>query len=253
MGEQPEGAEQPPQTGSDGQPQWAGQQPQWAGQQAGGAGSQWNVPIRPRPGIIPLRPISLGEIYDGSFQAIRTNPGTMIGISGIVVAVTSLLSLLPQAAATHAFFDKMTSPDLLAPNGTLDLSGFSSAIATFFASIIPVAIIAGIALTVLSGMLIVAVSAAVLGRKTPPGVLWRRTRRRIPALIGLSLLVSVLSFGAALLSLVPGILVAVAGSPGPGVALAILGLIPGILVGAWLWTRWSCAAPSDKLPCPWRS
>ena len=51
---------------------------------------------RPRPGIVPLRPLGLGEILDGAFQAIRTNPRTMLGVSALVMIVVTALGLVPQ-------------------------------------------------------------------------------------------------------------------------------------------------------------
>lgn len=84
-----------------GQPQWGQnqQQPQW-GQQPG-----WPVPppggfhgyqAPPKPGIIPLRPLGLGEILDGAFQACRRNPlstfGTAILFQVIVAVLTVLLT-----------------------------------------------------------------------------------------------------------------------------------------------------------------
>ena len=67
-------------------------------------------------GIVPLRPLGVGEILDGAFQAVRSNPRAMIGVSAAVVAGVTLLSLLPQAAAL----------DGLATNPALTGSGSAS-------------------------------------------------------------------------------------------------------------------------------
>src|SRR3954451_2889907 len=52
------------------------------------------VPAAPRPGIIPLRPLSVGEILDGAFTAIRRYPRTVLGLSAGVAAVQQLIGLL---------------------------------------------------------------------------------------------------------------------------------------------------------------
>ena len=51
----------------------------------------------------------------------------------------------------------------------------------------------GLAVVVLSGVLIVAVSEAVLGRRPTAGQVWARARPRVLALLGLSLLTGLLS------------------------------------------------------------
>ena len=41
-------------------------------------------PAPPKPGVVPLRPLGLGEILDGAVQTIRLNPKVMLGLSAIV-------------------------------------------------------------------------------------------------------------------------------------------------------------------------
>src|SRR5690625_3944619 len=85
--------------GQYGGPQYAGGQyagPQYGGPQLGsqqyGQYGQYGAPtaamappIAAQPGIIPLRPLTLGEIYDGAFRAVRTNPGVMFGLAAVIV------------------------------------------------------------------------------------------------------------------------------------------------------------------------
>ena len=35
-----------------------------------------------KPGAIPLRPLKLGNIYDGAFRIIRFNPKATVGLGG---------------------------------------------------------------------------------------------------------------------------------------------------------------------------
>src|SRR6516225_8193246 len=61
-------------------------------------------PAAPKPGVIPLRPIAVGEILDGAFTSIRRNPKATIGIAAIVLTVSAVIttaleySLLKQPA-----------------------------------------------------------------------------------------------------------------------------------------------------------
>src|SRR5665647_1498949 len=48
-----------------------------------------------KPGIVPLRPLLLGDILDGAVKAVRFNPKSMVGLSAIMLAVF----LVPSAAA----------------------------------------------------------------------------------------------------------------------------------------------------------
>ena len=57
------------------------------------------VPWRPQalqPGIIPLRPLGMGEIYDGAFRAVRANPRVMFGLAALVVTVAVILQSVIQ-------------------------------------------------------------------------------------------------------------------------------------------------------------
>jgi hypothetical protein len=105
------------------------------------------------------------------------------------------------------------------------------------------------AVAVLSGMLIVAVSAAVLGRKTGPGDLWQRTKGRVPALLGLVILTGLILLVGVLALAAPGTLVLVlvrstAGAVTGGILLG-LGLLVGVVGATALYVAWwSCAAPA---------
>ena len=198
----------------------------------------------PRPGIVPLRPLSLGEIFDGAFQAIRTNPRTMIGVSAIVLAVVTLVTLLPQAGLLAQLGDPLGFED---PDVEPTVEEVSSVIALLL-SLMVASVLQIIALTILQALLVVAVSGAVLGNRIPPGELWQRTRRRMWAIVGLTLLTStltVLAGGlAAAVPLVPGVLLLVADQNVLGGVLLFLGFVAWIPVVAWLVVRWSLAGPA---------
>src|SRR5262249_29791621 len=133
-------------------------QPGWA--PGGWAAMPGMPPPKPKPGIIPLRPISLGEIYDGAFQALRTNPRTMIGVSAVVIAVTTLITTLPQAAALTGLGDSaIFSPSRTEPVRPEDAVGPLAGLVT---SLLVPSVIQALATTVVTGLLIVAVSGAVL-------------------------------------------------------------------------------------------
>ncbi|MHA7262535.1 hypothetical protein ACX80W_04925 [Arthrobacter sp. TMN-37] len=152
----------------------------------------------PKPGVIPLRPLGLGEILDGAFQACRRNPlatfGTAILFQSIVAVVTVLMSA-----------GLLTSLDQLAM-GTVEqdqLGGTLASVASF-ASVVTV--VAGGALLILQGVLVVPVARAVLNQKTGFAELWRLSARRIPPLLLLGLMLA----GAAVVGFGVVVLIAVA-------------------------------------------
>jgi hypothetical protein len=170
----------------------------------------------------------------------------MIGFSAVVVTVTTILTTVPQAAALASFLDS----DFLDPSSApqeVDVEEVVVGLSGLMGAVFVPALISTIALTVLSGLLIVAVSNAVLGRKTPPGPLWRRTRSRVLALIVLSLLVPLVIALVFIACFVPAIMVAADGDGAATAALLIFGAVAAIPLATWLWVRWSLAAPAMLL------
>ena len=47
-----------------------------------------------KPGVIPLRPLSLSDIFNGAIAYIRANPKATLGFTTIVVIATQLLALV---------------------------------------------------------------------------------------------------------------------------------------------------------------
>ncbi len=222
-------------------PGW-GQAPGW-----GGPPQPWTPPVKAPAGIVPLRPLGVGEILDGAFQAVRSNPRTMIGVSAAVVAAVTLLSIVPQAFLLQGLgIDPDLSPGAeLTAREQLDI--LSGAVE---AQLLP-GILTFLAVTVLTALLIVPVSAAVLGRRTEPGEMWQRARSRLLPAIGLALLTG-LAVGVGVVAVLsPGIAALVAGSPELGVVLLLVGAVAAVVVALLLTVRWALAAPAlvlEKAP-----
>src|SRR6266540_3017938 len=47
-----------------------------------------------KPGAIPLRPLTLGDLYDAAFKIIRFNPKATVGSSVIVTAMAMLVPVI---------------------------------------------------------------------------------------------------------------------------------------------------------------
>jgi hypothetical protein len=209
-----------------------GQPPKATTPQTGDWGSDgsWQSASVHRPGIIPLRPLFLGEIMDGAFQALRTNPRSMIGISAVLLSFLSSITLLPLASA-------------LTQQAEMDDAEIAADLATLVSGSLVPGLLKMVAILVLNGLLVLAVSDAVLGRKTPLGDLWSRVKGRLPAIFGIAGLVFLGALGLFLTCLLPGFLVVMSGAKAFGVLLIVLGLLGGIFVMSLASARWSMAAP----------
>ncbi|MEZ0494463.1 glycerophosphoryl diester phosphodiesterase membrane domain-containing protein [Kineococcus sp. TBRC 1896] len=216
---------------------------------AGGAGPGSSRAPAPRPGIVPLRPLGLGEVWDGAFRAFRQNPKVMVGLSAIVVVATSLVSLLASVVTTR---DAMGLLDRLeaGPAGVSADEVFSLVQRSL--PLIGVSVVLQlVAVQVLNGMLITSVSRAVLGRTVGFAELWRVCRPRVLRLVGLSLVVSLASLLVGLVTLAPGVLLLVFADSGTGIGLgvaaAVLGALAWAVGAAYLWVKWSMATPAMLL------
>lgn len=192
-------------TPAPGQPAWPApsEQPQFVrGPQgpgwAGPPGPGWVEP--PRPGVVPLRPLGLGEILDGAVQIMRHNPRVMFGLSAVVATVTTVLSTIAQVLGLSRLMKASQATATSATVTTDDAVNLASG--TLTAAIAP-ALVQGVALSVLTGVLIVAVSEAVIGRRPDVGQVARRVGwGGVGRLVALTLLIGVIALvGTALLAL----------------------------------------------------
>lgn len=148
----------------------------------------------PRPGVIPLRPLGLGEVFDGAFTTLRRYPRATLGLAAVVVIVQQVLSLAVNLA-TH------------------DLSGAFAARNTSFSGFAALTTVPGVLVTlvnaalsaVLIGMITLVVGDAVLGKPVAAADVWRRTRPLVWRLLGASVLAGVLPYLGLLAFVVGGI------------------------------------------------
>ncbi|WP_428348953.1 hypothetical protein [Mycolicibacterium sp.] len=166
-----------------------------------------------KPGVVPLRPLTLSDMFNGAVAYIRANPKATLGLTTIVVVATQLLalavSLLPFAFTgelAQAIGSDEPTAEMVIGWGA---SGFTTSIATLLSAVL------------LSGLLTVVVGRAVFGAGITIGEAWRRFKPRLWALVGFTVLQAA---GAVLLiAVVVGIIV--------GVAVAADGVV-AFLIGA---------------------
>ncbi|WP_326594432.1 glycerophosphoryl diester phosphodiesterase membrane domain-containing protein [Streptomyces brevispora] len=213
----------PPAPGWGGRPQGPG----WAGR-----------PHAAKPGVIPLRPLGVGEILDGTVSTMRAHWRTVLGITltVAVIAQTAIILvqryLLPDPPSVDA---NATGPEALRQTAdSLQYNLMNSApplLITMFATIFTTAV------------LTVVISRSVLGRPVTLSDAWAEARPRLLPLLGLTLLLAVMAAAVMTAGLLPGLLL----DDTAGVGLAFLGLLAACVVLVWLMIRFCLASPALML------
>jgi hypothetical protein len=143
---------------------------------------------------LPLRPLSVAEILDGTFGTIRRNPRATIGVAAVLVSVEQMLVVLVQ----------------LITEGIPTVSGFASGGLSFeFVSgldTLVAFVLSAVIGAILTGIIVVVVADDVLGRAPPLRDVWLRVRPRLWALLAASLIAGILPFVGLLLVIAPGVI-----------------------------------------------
>lgn len=238
--QQPPGGQWAAPTGSGPTPPPGGGHP--SGQ--GGWGSGWaQPPAVAKPGIIPLRPLGVGEILDGAVSTMRAHWRTVLGISLAVAVITQTLSTI----ATGLWFSDSAGLRALennpnpTPGEALDAVG-----GTLLGSGVT-GLVGMLGTIVATAMLTVVVSQAVLGRPVSTGWAWRSSRPQLLRLFGLLFLIPLLILTVSALVMAPGLILTAVGSPAAGAALTLIGGFVALLAAVWLWIRYCLAAPALML------
>ncbi|MFJ4980652.1 glycerophosphoryl diester phosphodiesterase membrane domain-containing protein [Streptomyces coeruleorubidus] len=208
----------------------------------GYGGSAWGgPPPAAKPGVIPLRPLGVGEILDGAVSTMRTYWRTVLGISLTVAVITEIIVVLFQGLV----LDDSTTDALNDPSATL--SELSRALGDAMLNSTVVFVISLVGTVIATALLTTVTSRAVLGKSVTIGEAWRDARPQVVKLFGLICLLLLITAGIVTVGTLPGILVSVAGSTGAGVALTVLGIIGAGIVALWLMIRFSLASPALML------
>ncbi|WP_159797250.1 glycerophosphoryl diester phosphodiesterase membrane domain-containing protein [Puerhibacterium puerhi] len=204
-----------------------------------------------RPGIVPLRPLTLGEIYDGAFGAIRHNPAVMLGVATLVILVATVVGvgvgqlLVPALTTQITGYFAAVPPEVASGLGispALYAQLLGPAIGTFLTSLL--------ASPVVNGILTVSVSRSVVGDKVTVAQVWQRVRSRVGLLVGWAVLqtLGVLVLAGVAVALVGLVVAATAGvSEGLSALLALVVLLGYVVTLVWLGVRLGLVAPAVVL------
>jgi len=197
----------------------------------------------PKPGVVPLRPLSVGEILDGAVSAMRTHWRTMFGLSAVVVTVAQVIQVL----VTWAL---LRDADLsVLENTALPLEQILDPLVRTTTAAGVGVVVTWLAQLVLTGVLTMVVSRAVLGWSIRLKEALSATVPRLPALFGLTLLVGLICGGAVILgAAIPTVpLLALRAPEALVVLLAVLGGLAGLLAGIYLYVTFALGVPALML------
>lgn len=212
--------------------------PGW-GQQQGWQQPQWGKPQSPKPGVIPLRPLGIGEILDGAVSTMRAHWRTVLGISLVVALVTQTIMVVAQGLINdsdlNSLGDEPTFGEIMRAAGDSLALNSLAALITVLGTVLATA------------MLTMVISRAVLARPVTTREAWSDARPQLLRLLGLTLLLGLLGVGLLALGVAPGVVVALVGSVEAGIALGVLGAVAALVVCVWLLIRFSLASPALML------
>ena len=219
----PSPSEPPP--GQQGAPAYGAQPPPYGAQPPpyGGWGGR---PPDLKPGVVPLRPLGLGEILDGAVGILRRYPRPALGLSALVALVSTLVNILFLVTAFDPFLQ--LDPAQIESGDTEALEGALGGLAAGGLLTVLVSLLSGV---VLSGVITVVVGRAVLGQPLTVGEAWSAVRPHLLRLLGLALLVLVMCFGVIVVAAVAAGVLAAAGGNGTlfiGVPLVLAGIAAAI-------------------------
>jgi hypothetical protein len=181
-------------------------------------------PPEVKPGVVPLRPLGLGELLDGAVGVLRRYPRPTLGLAALVAIVSTLCLVALQVTAFRPFLEAGGTGTTFTPGDTEALEEALGGAAVGGALTMVLTLLAT---AVLTGMLTTVVGKAVLGQPIAFGEAWTSVRRALLPLVGLALLLTLVSALPFLVALVAGVVLIAAG----GAVLAVVG-VPLILAGA---------------------
>ncbi|MFJ9410744.1 hypothetical protein [Streptomyces sp. NPDC101393] len=225
-----------PGQGGWGSPPGPGNQAPWGG--------GWSpTPPAAKPGVIPLRPLGVGEILDGAVSTMRAHWRTVLGIS-LIVAVVSQAAI---TVVTGLWFQGSDRAPSLEANPGPALVEFMRDIGNSLLGSAITSLIGLLATLVATGLLTMIVSRAVLGRSVTTADAWRDARGQLPRLLGLLVLLPLLITAVIAVCLAPGILASVLGTLDLGLILSLFGGLAAIVLSIWLMVRFSLSSPALML------
>ncbi|MGW0556894.1 DUF7544 domain-containing protein [Streptomyces sp. NPDC002926] len=201
-------------------------------------GSWGRPPAAAKPGVIPLRPLGVGEILDGAVSTLRAHWRTVLGVTITVSVISQICDILVERYL-------LPDPPQVDPNASPS-EALSQSVDSMQSSLLamgPALLITLIGTLFTTALLTMVISRSVLGRPVTLSEAWHEARPRLPQLLGLTLLLPLMSATIMTVGILPGLLL----GNGAGIALALLGGLAACVVILWLMILFALASPALML------
>jgi hypothetical protein len=203
-------------------------------------------PGAPAPGGIPLRPLNLGDIFNGAVTSARRNPAATFGLAAIVMTVYGVGTAAYDLALRRL---PATSAQATFQNGTQTVH----ALATVFGAFVGLLGLSLLLTSALTGMLSSVVGRGVLGRKVSLREAWRSGR--VPVVILTAVLLFLMGIALPAIVVLIVVVLAVAHLGPLAVLVGVVGGIASIVIDILLLIRLSVTLPALVLEriSPWQA
>jgi len=195
----------------------------------------WTPP--PPPGLIPLRPLGLGDVLAASFKVMRRNPKPTYGFAVVYGVITAVILGGLSAFATQELLARVTFAS------TAAMQDIASGTVVGAVVLFIVTVLAGYALgAVPQGIIALEVARGTIGDKSTLRSLWDGAKGRIWALVGWFLLIAVVGTVYAGIIITVGLTPLLTGSGGVQDVLGAIGLVVllgllGVVPAVWIGTK----------------
>ena len=184
----------------------------------------------PKPPVVPFRPLTIGDLFEGTFAAIRSNPRVMFTFSIATMAIVGVIAGIANAFVFQRLPDWTDGfdPSIIDPGAYPMMT-----LPTLSLQLVISLLQAGAAMLI-TGMLVLSVTNAVVGLNKGTSGTWEQLRPRFWSLVGTALLVGLIVGGIAVVGLTGLILVLVTVSTAMGDSGLFLGIMALILIPVFI-------------------
>lgn len=196
----------------------------------------WTPP--PKPGLIPLRPMTLGTILSAAFQTLRRNPAATLAPALVLTVLVAVIQVVGSTGFLASYFDafsNFSSTDA----GSIDAGAVVGPMIGLAASSLGAGLLSLIVTAIVEAIVTVQVASSTLGARLRLRGLWGRLRGRRGAVIGWAALNGAAVLVAAILVILGLVGIGLTGTAGVLIA-GLFAFVVGaalLVVGAWLWVK----------------
>ncbi|MFC1419244.1 glycerophosphoryl diester phosphodiesterase membrane domain-containing protein [Streptacidiphilus cavernicola] len=205
-------------------------------------GWEWSNGWVPKPGIIALRPLKVGDILSANFALLRVHWRAILPFTAVIALVTQVAGLLISASVKQP--QNVPSPFTPSQNPNADLRKSLSTLADSYPALGAVELISFIAGILATAVTILILSKAVIGRPAPLAEVWQSVRPRLAQVFGLSAIIALIMGGTIAVFFGPVFAARSAGASDGALAGLSLLMIPGCAIVLWLCVSLLMAAPA---------